>query len=127
MTDIEDVHRGTVQGLAAALKDGLAQNAPFIFWFGAGASKTAGIPTAGGVVDWFLERRWHETQRFPDGSYDALLQRRERPSLLNLRKWASETIPEIAMALRSKPLLSQSDEPERWASLYPTVLDCFPG
>jgi len=126
MTDTGAVRKGTAKDLAAALRDGLAQGAPFIFWFGAGASKSAGIPTAGGVVDWFLERKWNEATRFPDGSYDLSLQR-SRPSLSELRKWAREAIPGIAMGLASNSSLAQNNDPESWASLYPTVLDCFPG
>src|SRR5690348_13576107 len=83
-------------------------NSEFIFWIGAGASVTAGIPSAEGIVDRFLERRWLQFET-PDDFDKLPVPSWEKSGKLDpnrrrrVRMWALANMPEIKAWLATNP------------------------
>src|SRR5438046_368417 len=67
--DVTDVARAIAQSAEAA--DPL-RKARYIFWLGAGVSRSAGIPVAEGVVDRLFDRRWRLGQAPTERALEAL-------------------------------------------------------
>jgi tetratricopeptide (TPR) repeat protein len=104
----------------------------FIFWLGAGASVSAGIPSSEGIVDRFLERRWlqfetpDEFDKPPVPSWGRIgpvdPERREK-----VRSWALQNVPEIGAWLAKNPGISLKTTSDNWWMLYSACMDSLKG
>jgi Flp pilus assembly protein TadD len=90
--------------------------ANYIFWLGAGFSKTAGIPLAEEVVDRLLDKRWRPGA--PDGSklqaYGRLSEKEQRQRQTIVREWAQQQL------FPSSPVTD-------WGTMYGQCLHLLPG
>lgn len=117
-----DIFPETINRIADALaRPGANFETPppanYIFWLGAGFSKTAGIPVAEGVVDRLLDMRWRPSvdggstlKGFCHLSADEQSQRQAA-----VRSWAIE-----------QKLFGQA-RPNDWGGLYGSCLHLLPG
>ena len=107
-------------GYALARLGGDFNTAPpanYIFWLGAGFSKTAGIPLAEGVVDRLLDKRWR-----PSANGDSRAEAFCRLSADN-QKLRREIVREWAATQRllgAEPVID-------WAAMYGNCLHLLPG
>ena len=91
--------------------------ANYIFWVGAGFSKTAGIPLAEGVVDRLLDKRWRPTVDGGSklGAFCQLSTKEQEIRQGKIREWA----------LQEK--LFGSELVDDWAETYGRCLHLLPG
>jgi len=91
----------------------------YIFWLGAGSSRTAGIPLAEGVVDRLLDRRWRAAQGEAARSL-ATLGRLSGPA-------AATRIAQVRQWVTTERSCGAPPADGNWGSLYTDCLASLPG